>query len=77
MDLNDKQLVWALTTLRSESRFEKVKQAQRKQLEAELHQLPYIQDAVQMRQAQGRCQVLEELLTDYDRAVEVYEKFTR
>lgn len=74
MDLNDKQLAYALTTLRAEPRFKRVRDALQGQLAEELDTIPAILDSAQLRQAQGRCQMLQEILSDFDNAATVYEK---
>ena len=73
MDLNNKQLAYALTVLRTNEQFAKVKAAIQAQLESELYALPEFLDDAQIRQAQGRCQALQALLHDFEAGVEAYE----
>ena len=74
MDLNDKKLAYALTVLRADDNFRKVRQGIENRLEEAATHLAHVRDGVELRMAQGRCQELQDILKSFDDAPVVYEK---
>lgn len=77
MDLNDKKTAYAFTSLRANEHFRRVIDAIRDEAQGALEEMAYTTDEAEVRIAQGRYRALADLLSDIERAPDVYEKLQR